>query len=594
MQPGVFQQAAQATGNLMKSVAGAADTVQALYNRAQDLKNDTDISTKRRIIRESQGEFQNRMLAEGVEPALWGSEWKKTLVKVTKDLKLGEAPPVVQRSVQKIFDDFKGTSSIQISGAALKENLKRARQNYDRDYEYNRSIGDHEGNFQLIKDSTGKLLSDDEASDATRMTTMLQNQDNMVRSLADDAGGHMERVKAGEFGPLSKPDMVREEIKTDTQIKRNTAETLSMIEMDMQNGRISNEEELREALERENVPSKTARAVISNYNKVKPLTRTETNLISDQFDALVELRLKPEQYENAYYGLQTLIGVYGERGGIGQFKSDIFNVRPSRFSAEEIAKMTAKQRVEALKPLQTSANNLVKIRASGYATRGYAKGRATGTELTREELEANAVLETEMKERGERVRFELQEGVNGFIIDFEAEHGRKPTMVDVTEYMDKEGDALALKANNPDFNAPTSEGTTSAQEAANWLNTAGDSILPVKTLTAQATRYGYEGDKYQSQKATTKGSKYENVGNRNNLLKKGVSVALPPATAKKLGINLKSGEYVEAKIGGKWQRFRVDDTTAKHKNDRIDFFDPDGTRIKIDGKQIEIRKSPKQ
>lgn len=111
------------------------------------------------------------------------------------------------------------------------------------------------------------------------------------------------------------------------------------------------------------------------------------------------------------------------------------------------------------------------------------------------------------------------------------------------------------------------------------------------SITAQVTRYGFSGDKYQNHTATGKGSSHENIGNRNNRLERGVSVALPPKTAKALGINPKAGEFVEANINGKWQRFRVDDTAGKHKNNRIDFYDPDGNRKAIDGSQIQIRKA---
>ena len=110
-------------------------------------------------------------------------------------------------------------------------------------------------------------------------------------------------------------------------------------------------------------------------------------------------------------------------------------------------------------------------------------------------------------------------------------------------------------------------------------------------VTAQVTRYGFKGDSYQNHTATSKGSDHENIGNRSNILKDGVSVALPPKTARALGINLKAGQFVEAKIKGRWQRFRVDDTTANHKNHRIDFYDPRGKRVKIDGSNVQLRKS---
>ena len=129
------------------------------------------------------------------------------------------------------------------------------------------------------------------------------------------------------------------------------------------------------------------------------------------------------------------------------------------------------------------------------------------------------------------------------------------------------------------------------------LPSAGGTMLPTnqsdggKTVSAQVTRYGYENDKYQNHSATVGGSAYENLGNRNNLLEKGVSIALPPITAKELGVDPKAGEFVEAKISGEWKRFRVDDTAGNHKNHRIDFFDPTGERVEIDGKQVELRKA---
>jgi len=110
------------------------------------------------------------------------------------------------------------------------------------------------------------------------------------------------------------------------------------------------------------------------------------------------------------------------------------------------------------------------------------------------------------------------------------------------------------------------------------------------SVTAQVTRYGYRGDSYQNHTATSAGSDHENIGNRNNRLERGVSVALPPMTARALGIDPKAGEYVEANIGGQWQKFRVDDTAGDHKNHRIDFYDPTGARIKIDGSEVQVRK----
>lgn len=143
-------------------------------------------------------------------------------------------------------------------------------------------------------------------------------------------------------------------------------------------------------------------------------------------------------------------------------------------------------------------------------------------------------------------------------------------------------DSVRARNNKPRFSSILDKKPTNSPET----NTTPSSGV----ISAQVTRYGFEGDAYQNHTATSKGSKYEIIGNRNNRLEEGISIALPPKTSKALGINPKAGDFVEAEIGGEWQKFRVDDTAGNHKNHRIDFFDPSGKRVKIDGSKINIRK----
>lgn len=110
------------------------------------------------------------------------------------------------------------------------------------------------------------------------------------------------------------------------------------------------------------------------------------------------------------------------------------------------------------------------------------------------------------------------------------------------------------------------------------------------SVKAQVSRYGFKGDSYQNWSATVNGSDHENLGNRNNILQNGVSVAISPELAEELSIGLKDDSYIEAFIDNRWQRFRVDDTTARGlRNFRLDFFDPTGKRISIDGSKVPVR-----
>ena len=185
--------------------------------------------------------------------------------------------------------------------------------------------------------------------------------------------------------------------------------------------------------------------------------------------------------------------------------------------------------------------------------------------------------------------FNPEEGTNGDNVNDEILSSQK-------DYFDREEVKKAKSLDAKNLLKTTTSEEKEPTPFANTLDVTEEADIGNKktmqagAISAQVTRYGFEGDAYQSHRATSKGSKYENIGNRSNTLEEGVSIALPPATAKKLGVNLKGGEYVEAYLGDTWQKFRVDDTAAKHKNDRIDFFDPKGIRKKIDGSQVQIRK----
>lgn len=62
IQSGAFQETAQATSNLMGAIGGAAKTVQAMFDQAQDFKNRSDIMEKRGSSAKRKGSFSTRWL----------------------------------------------------------------------------------------------------------------------------------------------------------------------------------------------------------------------------------------------------------------------------------------------------------------------------------------------------------------------------------------------------------------------------------------------------------------------------------------------------------------------------------------------------
>lgn len=104
-------------------------------------------------------------------------------------------------------------------------------------------------------------------------------------------------------------------------------------------------------------------------------------------------------------------------------------------------------------------------------------------------------------------------------------------------------------------------------------------------ITARVTRYGFATDRFANANDRAR------IGNNANTLFQGVSVALSPELYQKLGIGRKSGSDVYVTFSdGSIRKFRADDQTAPNlsPNIRIDFFDPEGEFISIDGSDVTV------
>lgn len=429
--PGAFSQTAQATARLMSSVVGATDMIKKQFDKAQDLSNRSTISEKRREIRDAQGTFQNEMLEGNVHPSEWGPLWEERLVKVKESLNLEDSktPPVVRRTLNEDFENFAGSSFIQISGAALKENQRRAKQNFDRDYQFNALNKNHDANDALVEENRD-LLGDDFADDTLQINGLMRRNDAMERSRMNDPLGHPARVKSGEWG-LSEVQQDEEIRAAKVQASRLEAEGLSLIRQSEDAGTIKDEEDLKERLEDDPFISKNARlAYLRNYNETKPLTDVERYRLIDAVNALTPLRYT-EEYEDEYYKVLKEFEALGRREN--KPRVDIYNLYPDRFSVERGKKLSMEQQAEDKKPLMYVADKLIKERAEGIVNTAYNKGKilepTDGVQLA-----TNSATRQRLEEEMVVVRKALSDSLMGYIYSFPK--GEKPTEVDLKKFMD--------------------------------------------------------------------------------------------------------------------------------------------------------------
>ena len=308
VQPGVFQQTADATAGLLSSVAGGVEMVKQQFDRAQDIHNQSEISEKRRMFRDAQGEFQNRMLEKDFHPSEWGPEWIKTLEEVERDVDFKDMAPVVQRALLEDFENFAGSSLIEISGSALKENLKRGKENYLRDDEYLKSIGDHEGRMKSLEEQ--KSFDPEEKKDIARAITVDERADDMTLNMINDPLENLKKLESGGYPHLSEIARIKEIDKNKQVISNNQIvgikDVLDELEADgfQPTKEKTREEQVKTALESNpNISAKAVKQVMAGINNAKPVTVLETQKFTDRIDALRGLRDKPGEYLEAWHNI---------------------------------------------------------------------------------------------------------------------------------------------------------------------------------------------------------------------------------------------------------------------------------------------------
>tara|TARA_R110002153_G_scaffold57870_2_gene158972 strand:+ start:9556 stop:11130 length:1575 start_codon:yes stop_codon:yes gene_type:complete len=427
VQPGVFQQTADATAGLLSSVAGGVEMVKQQFDRAQDIHNQSEISEKRRMFRDAQGEFQNRMLEKDFHPSEWGPEWIKTLEEVERDVDFKDMAPVVQRALLEDFENFAGSSLIEISGSALKENLRRGKDNFQRDLQYNDERGFFDANRELVRNATGKEISQEEADDFDKGIDMTERNFKITTSRKADPVTHKENLP--QMG-LSEYEMIRELELTDRDISQLGDENLKFIDDLVKAGVISNEADLIVNLEGgDGISGELAKQYLQSYqNTLKPLSDEEFQDLEDAIDALEDLKDQPAKYAKEYYDVKKLMTSYGSRPNRPDIS--LYNRRP------EVAAKDVGSKGGARTDVKADVREIIREYSTGFTTGGIKKnkeavgevgvdyikdasGKFVEVVITAEDVSAaeqrNSQLEMDYKAKGVVIRSAMQREANKYM-----------------------------------------------------------------------------------------------------------------------------------------------------------------------------------
>jgi hypothetical protein len=460
VQPGAFQATAQATANLMSSVSGAAQMVKQQFDRAQDLRNRTQLSEERRGLRDARGNFLNKMNglnADGsqgkpVPPAQWGPLWKTELDAIKKGFEDSDMPPVVSRALAEDYENFAGSSYVQIAGAALKLNQREARQNFDRDLQHFVTEENWEEAGGLVKNARGYEITDGEADGLNKALGVGKRNADMATSLDADPEDHIKRINEDAFGRLA-PSQKRKEIKKgELGMTKLEVEGVTFLQDMLEDGNYKNMGEFEVAIDEiSHITPQTKKRLLRNFKSSAPISEGGLLYLQDKIDDLTKLRGNPEEYEAAWNKLKVELGTY-RREDIGHFNTTMHLEAPQKYSKEANVKRTEKERQEMLAPLATVANELVKGRAAGIADIAQQKSNSAMAAIlgdadpTNDQALQTTIGSSELKQTNILVRSALHKEMNKFIMDYIAEKGRNPTELEMKKFLDTDGDRIAEKA----------------------------------------------------------------------------------------------------------------------------------------------------
>lgn len=463
--PGAFQQSARASSELMKSIAGAGKLVVDQFTKAQELHNESEISEKRRGIRDAQGIFQNEMLkgpdGRPVDPAEWGPRWQERLKSEKEKLGLDDpkVPPVVKRALSEDFENFAGSSFIQISGAALKENRRRAKSNFGRDLEYYHEVEDYDGGQKLIDAATGTIVTSEEAEDLSRGNTEAQKETNRNFIFENNPIQFSEMVVAGDhvdfrdLSPTRKQKLLRA---AESEIDKREIDGLRTIDLMDEAGRFATVEDLKAELNMNPYISiDSAKARAKNYTLTKRLSLPERTaltgrIVKNMTRYLTEDDYTHDDYSKGWDKISIDVEALGNRSGAGGFRSDLHNVRPSLYTGEKMSEMEMKAKAKNSLPIKVTAQRLAAERAGGMAAIAYQEQKNHAEAFTDEKKKTlargNAKLKNKIDEHAILFRGALERGLTDFIMSHPL--GEAPVEPDLREWMDKNYDRVQTEVLN--------------------------------------------------------------------------------------------------------------------------------------------------
>lgn len=350
---GVFQQTSRAANNLFAAIGEVPKVFKAELDRAQDIRNQADVSARLRDMRTMQAEFlqeiQNGTEEQRLDPSEWAPNWERKLQEFERTLQEKGIPPAVLRGVTEQFKDFSGKSSLSIIGAAMKENRRRAQGHFDLDYQDAIGEGRYDDADGLVDMAQSNGIIDGLAAKEYKHGTKKKKvRDDLDLRLLDDPQKYKEDLP--NLPGLSEVQRKKEELKADQHIAKEERKEVEIIKMLMDTDAITTPEELEAELEvMGSITDERKELLRKSFDSTQEVPFEEESgfidRVHDLHEAYVGGQIDFETYRKGYDEMSSEANAYGSRLGASRMKG-VLRSRDPQIILDQEAKAEADQQEE--------------------------------------------------------------------------------------------------------------------------------------------------------------------------------------------------------------------------------------------------------
>lgn len=485
MPQGVYNSTIRATVGLIQSVGGVADAIVEEGIKAQNLKNETDVRTERRNMREMKAKFDIEKV--GTDPSTWEQKWKNTLSNYKGSVKSKNYSPVVNRTVSEGFKEFSVSSSIQLTGDALKANRKEATATIMLDAQDNMDVQNYDGAREDIQ-RLGDLGLAEDSEVRERITNIgkAEKRDTLDAQLEKDPIKYGEDVKKGTVAgiKLTPADQRRESVRAERETATQENGAIKVVNERVAAGLVPDEETLDEELEGLPISDVRKKIIRKNYGNKKPLSYDERTVLRDEmndnFKAFQDGKILLDEYTALHTKTSIKMEELGSRPGAGGLRSRLHRVNPDQFDPDQTGNEdAARKRAMEHKDIVSVAEEDVKIRVASITNDILKKRKLTDTEDAGEIASITESLRND-KLYGLQLREALEGEVQTWLEGHTTAQLAELTATDVSKYIDSIQATVTSRVNEErkaplrDTKAETkTEVQISQEKAVKWRTPVG-------------------------------------------------------------------------------------------------------------------------